>query len=314
MEGLAQAVQRPLARRSPRARPAPGGGALGRRCQGARSGTRRAGLGRDWRCGAPSPPGVHGLLARPVGAVYVVPGFDNGSSASWSSASSSLFSLGAHTRGREIGVSVLLVLIGGRGLRRDRLRQRAESRATSSSRPSSWVGHGPPAWPSGCGASWRWRTSGCASSRRRRPVARSRRSGRRSPGSCTSGLARHLRHGAAVAGCADACSAATRSGPPRAGRDRAHQHPGARRHAQTARQCSATPRALRRRRRTRRSPRLPGWTYWSSDVRGSGLPVQREPPARPDVPPGVDLSAYRIVQEALTNVLKHAGPAPATGQ
>jgi signal transduction histidine kinase len=47
-------------------------------------------------------------------------------------------------------------------------------------------------------------------------------------------------------------------------------------------------------------------------MRESGLPAELrvEGESRP-LPPGVDLSAYRIVQEALTNTLKHAGPARA---
>ena len=50
-----------------------------------------------------------------------------------------------------------------------------------------------------------------------------------------------------------------------------------------------------------------------AQMREAGLPVELEIEGdQQSLPPSVDLSAYRIVQEALTNTLRHAGPAQAT--
>ena len=57
------------------------------------------------------------------------------------------------------------------------------------------------------------------------------------------------------------------------------------------------------------APSLERLDHLVEQVRESGLPVDVAVTGDPlPLPPGLDLSAYRIVQEALTNVLKHAGP------
>lgn len=55
-------------------------------------------------------------------------------------------------------------------------------------------------------------------------------------------------------------------------------------------------------------PSLANLEQLVEQVRKAGLPIELSIEGEPGpVPPGVDLSAYRIVQESLTNVMKHSG-------
>ena len=60
-------------------------------------------------------------------------------------------------------------------------------------------------------------------------------------------------------------------------------------------------------------PSLKQLNMMISDMQEAGLPVELNiKGSERELPPSTDVSAYRIIQESLTNVLKHAGPTKAT--
>jgi len=242
-----------------------------------------------------------------AGAAYFVPGFDNGSSAFVVIYFLSLFSLGAYTHGREVAVSVLLVLIGIVVF----VATDSDSQAIGDVVFATVFVGGP--WATGLALRLR-RELSVANERLR--VEQEERT-RRAIAEERSTIARELHD--VVAHAISVTVLQSRGARRLLGRDEEKVRGAldAIEHTNTQalgdmRRLLAILRDTEGDAATAPQPSLSRLDELLDDVRGSGLAVEVITAGEHlDVPPGVDLSAYRIIQEALTNVLKHAGPATA---
>jgi signal transduction histidine kinase len=251
-----------------------------------------------------------------VGAAYFVPGFDNGSSAFVVIYFLSLFSLGAYSRGREVAVSVLLVLIGIIVF----LVADNDGAPGLGDVAFATVFVGGP-WATGLALRLR-RELAVANERLR--VEQEEKT-RRAIAEERSTIARELHD--VVAHAISVTVLQSRGARRMLGRDEEKVRSALNAIEHTNTQALGDMRRLLAILRdtegdaggdtggdagTAPQPSLSRLDVLLNDVRGSGLPVEVSAAGdNLDVPPGVDLSAYRIIQEALTNVLKHAGPASA---
>ena len=242
------------------------------------------------------------------GASHFVPGFDNGSSAYVVIYFISLFSLGAHSHGREIGIAVLLVLIGIVVF----VAVDADDGFLLGDVVFATAFVGGP-----------WATGLVIRLRRELAVANEQlrveqeEKTRRAVAEERSTIARELHD--VVAHAISVTVLQSRGARRLLGRDeeQVRRALDAIEHTNTQalgdmRRLLAILRDTEGDAATAPQPSLSRLDELLEDVRGSGLPVEVSTTGDDgDVPPGVDLSAYRIIQEALTNVLKHAGPATA---
>ncbi len=262
-----------------------------------------------WRRTQPVPAFLATWLAL-VALTRTAPGFDNGSSTFVVIFFVSLFSLGAHTRGREIGAAVVLVAVGIAVF----VMTDSDSASVGDVVFGIFFVGGP--WATGLAL----RLRGDLARTHAQLKLEQEENTRRAIAEERATIARELHD--VVAHAISVTVLQARGARRMLGRDEAtvRRSLDAIEHTNTQalgdmRRLLALLRDTEGDADTSPQPSLERLDDLVDDVRESGLPVEVQATGdHRDVPPGVDLSAYRIIQEALTNVLKHAGPASATVQ